>query len=161
LGFGNISRRLESHGEAFVISGTQTGHLSELSNSHYALVTCAEPLQNRLESTGLCRPSSEALTHAAVYRQNHNIQAVIHVHSPELWQSTERFNLARTADHVAYGTPEMAAAVAQLFDVAQLGEMGLFSMLGHEDGIIAFGHSLPEAACLLIAQWANALRNPV
>lgn len=156
LGFGNISRRLVPGSEQFVISGTQTGHLANLTKQHYALIQSASPQHNRIQSCGLCAPSSEALTHASVYSQAPSIQAVIHVHSPALWRNTIPLQLPHTAADVPYGTPEMAQAVKNLFSSARLDSLQLFSMLGHEDGIIAFGSSLPAAATVLITQLVKA-----
>ncbi|MDD4915360.1 MAG: class II aldolase/adducin family protein [Methylococcales bacterium] len=157
LGYGNISRRLVPGGAEFLISGTQTGQLAELDRRHYALIHSALPQQNTIDSSGLTPPSSEALTHAGVYRQNPGILAVIHVHSPELWRNTLRLQIPHIAADIAYGTPEMAQAVGELFLSGRLERSGLFSMLGHEDGIVAFGSSLEEAACLLIAMLARAV----
>ncbi|WKJ92406.1 class II aldolase/adducin family protein [Methylomonas montana] len=157
LGFGNISQRLVPGGGEFLISGTQTGHLARLGKSDFALVNSASPRRNYLQSFGLSQPSSEALTHASVYSQDKTIQAVIHVHAPELWHNTLPLNLAHTAEDIPYGTPAMAQAVAQLFASGQLQTKGLFSMLGHEDGIVAFGASLTQAASCLIEQLANAI----
>lgn len=157
LGFGNISRRLVPAGGQFLISGTQTGHLAELGKQDYVLIQSASPQQNSIQSCGLRKPSSEALTHAGVYQQSPAIQAVIHVHSPELWRNTLAMHLPHTGADIPYGTPEMAAAVAELFSSGQLNDLQIFSMLGHEDGIIAYGNSLAEAAALLIAHFAKAL----
>ena len=157
LSFGNISRRLVPGKEQFVISGTQTGHLAKLALQHYALVQTASPQDNSIQSRGLCQPSSEALTHAGVYQQDPAIQAVIHVHSPELWHNTQRLQLPHTAAEIPYGTPEMAEAVTKLFTSGQLDSLPMFSMLGHEDGIVVFGSSLNAAATLLITQLALAL----
>lgn len=157
LGFGNISRRLAPGRPEFLISGTQTGELASLKKQDFALITAASPHSNYIRSFGLSQPSSEALTHAGVYLQNPSINAVIHVHCPELWRHGSRLNLACTAADVPYGTPEMAGAVADLFASGRLQTRGLFSMLGHEDGIVAFGATMPEAASLLIMQFAEAL----
>lgn len=157
LGFGNISRRLVPGSPEFLITGTQTGHLPSLGKHDFALIEFASPQDNYIRSRGLSQPSSEALTHAGVYGQHLSIQAVIHVHCPELWHLSHELNLACTAADVPYGTPEMANAVARLFDSGQLQTRGLFSMLGHEDGIVAFGSTLAEAASLLIGQLAKAL----
>ena len=157
LGFGNISRRLVPDSPAFVITGTQTGHLPSLSTHDFALIECASPSDNFIQSRGLSQPSSEALTHACVYQQQRSIQAVIHVHCPEIWQLSHALGLACTAADVPYGTPEMADAVAGLFGCGQLQTRGLFSMLGHEDGIVAFAATLAEAANLVIEQLAIAI----
>lgn len=156
-GFGNISQRLNTENLQFIISGTQTGHLSVLSRHDYSLVTQAIPQHNTLFSSGETQPSSEALTHASVYLQKPDIQAVIHVHCPEIWQQTQALNLAHTAADVAYGTPEMAAAATQLFKSENWQQSAVFTLLGHEDGVIAFGTSLSQAACALITELAKTI----
>ncbi len=156
FGFGNISQRISFPGDQFVISGTQTGHLHRLTRAHYAVVEKARPKSNQLVSHGNNKPSSEALTHAMVYKQSTDIHAVIHVHCPEIWKNTERLNLPHTADNIPYGTPAMAVAVDQLFNQGKLNQFRVFSMLGHEDGIIAFGRDLAQAANELILQLSKA-----
>lgn len=157
LGYGNISQRLPYGTPGFLISGSQTGHLPQLSPQHFAMVETASPLQNSIISSGPCQPSSEALTHASVYLHDKRAKAVIHVHSPELWRNTKTLNLPFTGVEVAYGSVEMAEAVAQLFASGELNKLPLFSMLGHEDGIVAFGDSMTSAAITLITQFAKAL----
>lgn len=156
-GFGNISQRLATSDLQFIISGTQTGHLSVLNRDDYSLVIQASPETNTIVSLGETKPSSEALTHASVYLQKPEIQAVIHVHCPEIWQHTQQLKLAYTAANIAYGTPKMAEAVTQLFNSEHWQQTALFTMLGHEDGVVAFGSSLKEAACALITQFSLAL----
>lgn len=157
LGFGNISRRLVPGSGQFIITATQTGDVACLTAQHYALIMDASPQNNSIQSLGPAAPSSEALTHACVYRQQASVQAVIHVHSRELWRNTLRLGLPHTNADIAYGTPEMAKAVEDLFLTGQLDSLQLFSMLGHEDGIVAFGATLADAANLLIAQLAKAI----
>ena len=82
LAFGNISQRLIPGNNQFVISGSQTGQLTELNPEHYVLINNAESGTNTIDSSGLFPPSSEALTHASVYQHQPAIQVVIHVHSP-------------------------------------------------------------------------------
>ncbi len=150
IGFGNISQRVDAHSEQFIITGTQTGHIEQLSPEHYCLIVKAEPHQNRLQSKGLYKPSSESLTHASVYAQDNAIQAIIHAHSPEIWKHTEALGLPHTSADVPYGTVEMATAVEQLFQSGQLKQTLIFTMLGHEDGVVAFGKNMQEAAWELV-----------
>jgi ribulose-5-phosphate 4-epimerase/fuculose-1-phosphate aldolase len=157
VGFGNISQRLYAHGNQFIISGTQTGHIANLGPEHYCLILKAEPQQNQLESCGLCKPSSESLTHASIYAQNPDIQAIIHAHSPEIWKHTTALNLPHTSASVPYGTVEMASAVEQLFKSGSLERSSLFTMLGHEDGVIAFGTNMQETALELINHLSRAI----
>jgi len=157
IGFGNISQRIAPDSGQFLISGTQTGHIEHLSLEDYSLVIKAEPHQNRLQSCGLRKPSSESLTHASVYAQNDAIQAVIHAHSPEIWKHTAELGLPHTGADVPYGTVEMATAVEQLFQSGQLKQTSLFTMLGHEDGVVAFGKNMQEAAWQLIKYLSMAI----
>lgn len=157
LGYGNISRRLAPDGEAFLITGTQTGHLPSLTRQHFALVDQASAQQNRLQAKGPSQPSSEALTHAVLYQQDPAIQAVIHVHSPTLWQHTMSLSLPHTAADIPYGTPAMAAAVEQILNSGKL-TSSLFTMLGHQDGVIAFGSSIEAATLTLLGGLSRAIR---
>lgn len=146
-GFGNISCRVElpENREAFIITGSQTGHIAVLGRQHYALVTQCEPMQNRLRAIGETPPSSEAMTHAIIYQTLPEIEAVIHVHSPDLWQNAQVLGLPITAADVTYGTPQMAAAAREILFTSYAQQAGLLAMLGHEDGIVAWGTTLAGA----------------
>ncbi|RRJ84066.1 class II aldolase/adducin family protein [Aestuariirhabdus litorea] len=152
LGFGNISQRLAPGEDAFLISGTQTGHLAELDADSLALVERAEPELNRLWSQGYCAPSSEALSHAVIYQQRPECNAVIHVHCPLIWQRAQALALPCTAPQIPYGTPAMARAIAEQLTAGT----GVIAMLGHEDGVISYGSSLTEAAEALVRLQAHA-----
>ena len=145
LGFGNISHRLAPGSEAFVVSGTQTGHLESMGAEGYALVTGCDPERNSLAAEGLIKPSSEAMTHAVIYRELPSVQAVIHVHSPEIWNRADELGLPQTARDVPYGTLEMAAEMRRII-ASGMGGWHTISMAGHEDGIITWGATLDEAA---------------
>ncbi|MFK5950313.1 MAG: class II aldolase/adducin family protein [Methylococcales bacterium] len=160
-GFGNISQRINPLNPdtiQFIISGTQTGGIETLSRQHYSYVTKATPEKNIIHSIGKTKPSSEALTHASVYRQDKKIQAVIHVHSPEIWHNTEQLKLAHTSASIAYGTPEMATEVARLMQTKQLKDEKIFSMLGHKDGIVAFSNSIESATLRVIKYYSRAIK---
>ena len=159
-GFGNISQRIHTSDtklDQFLISGTQTGGIVELSSRHYCQVLNANPNNNQLDSLGLYKPSSEALTHASVYLHDNSVQAVIHVHSPEIWNNTARLDLPCTAANIAYGTPEMAAEVARLLQSEQLKQKKIFTMLGHIDGVIAYADNMEQAAQNIIKYYAKAI----
>ena len=159
-GFGNISQRLSSASltdTPFIISGTQTGDIAILSRHHYCVVLKADPVRNSVKSAGKTRPSSESLTHACIYQQNQKIQAVIHIHSPEIWINSHQLELPCTAANIRYGTPEMAGEVKKLFAATPFQNTGVFSLLGHQDGIIAFSDSIEKAALLLIKIFSKAI----
>lgn len=155
LGYGNISIR---HGNGFIISGTQTGELERLTPEHYAIVEHCDPTTNHIVAHGPVKPSSEALTHGTVYALDDTIQAVIHIHSPEIWQKRSQLFLPETPADVPYGTPEMAQAVKQLWQADAFKLSPVFAMAGHEDGIMSFGSDMTEAGMPLLNtfQWARA-----
>lgn len=149
-GFGNISLRCLETNEAFWISGSQTGHLAELSSSDVPLVTQSYPEENTIVAQGLTLPSSESMTHAVIYQQAAKINAVIHVHSPDIWLHRRALNLVSTPESVTYGTPEMAKSVAQLVKTqADLASPLVFGMDGHEDGVVVAGENLTQCASSL------------
>lgn len=159
-GFGNISQRIDQPNPdvvQFIISGTQTGHSKVLSRQDYCKVLKADPEKNSIQSEGETKPSSEALTHASVYQQNQAIKSVVHVHCPEIWRKTHQLKIPYTNANIAYGTPEMAAEVKLLFRSSFKEPFSIFSMLGHEDGIIAFSDTMEKAVSSLILLYAQAL----
>ena len=152
LGFGNLSQRYvpvhstkDVGSGMFVITGSQTGHLSSLSRRDYALVTAADLGSNRLISTGETRPSSESTTHALLYQLSRHIGAVIHVHSPDIWKKAESLGLLTTPSNAPYGSPELVSAVTSLWCERDLQTAGLFVMLGHQDGVMSFGPDIETA----------------
>lgn len=157
LGYGNISERLTTNRHGFLITGTQTGHLASLDRAHFAMVESASAKHNSICSSGPSMPSSEALTHASVYSMLPSAQCVIHVHCPEIWRNTLALQLPHTGADIPYGSLEMAETVEQLFDSGQLNGRPIFSMLGHEDGIVAFADSLSRTAQIILEELANAL----
>ncbi|WP_150052004.1 class II aldolase/adducin family protein [Methylomonas rhizoryzae] len=156
LGYGNISLRLQAERQAFIVTGTQTGHLPYLYPKHFAIVEAAEPRKNSILARGPCKPSSEALTHASIYL-NSAAQAVIHGHCPEIWRHCRALGLAATDENIPYGSVQMADAVAALIDRMRDQNTTVFCMLGHLDGVVSYGDSLAEAATALLIQLARAL----
>jgi len=163
LGYGNVSLRLEPlaappERRRFVISGTQTGGLPELGAGHYTVVEACHPEANRLVAAGPIRPSSESLTHGALYALDADLRCVLHVHSPQLWRHAGPLGIPCTDPAAAYGTPEMAAEVRRLYAVPAVRAGRLFAMGGHEDGLVAFGESAPVAGTALVQALARALQ---
>lgn len=162
VGYGNISRRLPPYDAPpprirFLITGTQTGSIPRLTAAHYATILACYPEQNRLEAEGPILPSSESLTHGSVYALAPEMRWVLHAHSPHIWRQAHRLGLPITHPNVAYGTPEMAGEVVRLFTESDVGEQRIFSMGGHEDGVVSFGPTAEEAAAVLITTLGKAV----
>jgi L-ribulose-5-phosphate 4-epimerase len=144
VGYGNLSIRLYAS-PRFLITGSQSSGLEEVDRRHFAAVRIVDLDKNFLESTGETPPSSEALTHAALYQVDGSIRAVVHVHSNALWK-THLNRLPTTRADVAYGTPEMGYEMIRLHKRSPIVKRGCVVMGGHQDGLIAFGSSMAEAA---------------
>lgn len=157
LGFGNISFRLGSS-EQFVITGSQTGGLVHLTDNHLSAVIQADPLKNRIHAEGPVRPSSEALTHAAIYQADTQANAVIHVHSPLIWERHRALALSTIPQEVPYGTPDMAQAVMSFCRHRDRSTTPLVVMLGHKDGVIAFSETITQSSLIVIKTLAEALQ---
>ncbi|WP_163832846.1 class II aldolase/adducin family protein [Spartinivicinus ruber] len=159
-GFGNLSQRLTplpaTHNNCFLITGTQTGGLAQLSAADYAMIIEANPTQNQLTAEGLCAPSSEALSHAIIYQTLPQINFIFHIHCPIIWQYSQQLTIPCLPTNLAYGTPAMAQAIASLVQEKQVQSHGIISMLGHEDGLISFGKTADEAGWPLIHYWVLA-----
>ncbi len=161
-GYGNASvrvgRRSAGRGRrTFLITGTQTSGKRQLRLADCALVERWSTTGNRVESRGYTRPSSEALSHAAVYDVAPQARAVLHAHSPVLWRHAPTLRLPITDPAAANGTPEMAVAISRCYAEGLFAERRILAMGGHEDGILAFGRTVEEAGVTLITWFARAL----
>lgn len=146
VGYGNISIRDKE--DSFLISGTQTGKHTVLSETQYALVTAWNYEQNTVRYSGCIKPSAEALTHAAIYDLSPYYQAVIHAHDKDIWNHYKGI-LPTTSTGTEYGTTELAKEITALYATSNLAQKKIIIMEGHTDGIIIFGHSIVEAVRVL------------
>jgi ribulose-5-phosphate 4-epimerase/fuculose-1-phosphate aldolase len=149
-GFGNLSVRDDATNN-FYITGSATGGIPELTLADCAKVVAYDFERNWLEYEGRAIPSSESLTHAAIYESNANAHAIIHCHDLKLWAAL--LDQAPTSSKtVEYGTPEMADEIRQLFKVTDLRGRKILIMAGHEGGIVIFGENLDEAFAVLMRE---------
>ncbi len=163
FGYGNISQRLEpldapEHKRRFVISGTQTGGLADLTEAHYATVIECYPDRNMIVAEGPIRPSSESMTHGTLYALDNSLRSAIHAHSPHIWRNAQALGMPITRESAAYGTPEMAEEVRRLFRDTSVRDHLIFAMGGHEDGIVSFGRTTEEAGIVLLGYLARAFQ---
>lgn len=151
IGFGNISIRHNKN--SFIISGSGTGAIPQLTNEHYTTVTTYNIAENSLTAIGPIIASSESLTHAIIYELDPTANAVIHIHNIVLWEYLLK-QFPSTDAKVTYGTQEMAQEVKRLFAEKNLSQIKIFAMGGHEEGVIAFGKDCDEAYTIV----SNALK---
>jgi L-ribulose-5-phosphate 4-epimerase len=150
IGFGNLSIR-DGATQKFYITGSATGGIPELTLADCARVMAYDFDKNWLRYEGSAIPSSESLTHAAVYESDAKAGSVIHCHDSKLWAAL--LNKAPTSSKaVDYGTPEMACEVTRLFKVTDVQSTKILVMAGHEGGIVAFGKDPEEAFVALMRE---------
>lgn len=155
IGFGNASclMRLNNNNALqpqFIITGSATGEIENLQEKHLCLVENFDIAKNLVFSKGQIQASSESMTHGAIYLANPNINCVLHIHSRKMFNRLRRLSLENTgeinftAENIPYGTPEMAFAVMDC--VKKIAKpRGIIVMLGHDEGVIAFGENIEKA----------------
>jgi hypothetical protein len=153
LAYGNVSLRLDQ--QQFLISATQTGGRELLGPDDYCLVTDFHIAANRIQARGQNPPSSESLTHAAIYGARDEVQCVLHVHAPLMWDKAADLGLAVTPGDAPYGTPAMAMALRAC---ALNDSTGPICMGGHQDGVMAFGLDPSLAAWALLEAEIRAMQ---
>lgn len=146
VGFGNVSVR--GAGECFVITATGTGGARVLGPEGYCLVTAFDEVANQVRSVGPRQASSEAMSHGAVYRADPSAHCVAHVHSRALFDRLLAAGAMATPSDAAFGTPDMARALADLV-CRRRGRAGVMVMRGHDEGLMAYGPDIPAVAALL------------
>jgi ribulose-5-phosphate 4-epimerase/fuculose-1-phosphate aldolase len=150
VGFGNVSVR-DGATNNFYITGSATSGLATLRRMDCARVVAYDFERNWLQYEGTAIPSSESLTHAAIYESDPMAGAVIHCHDSKFWAAF--LNQApATSKEAEYGTPEMAYEIIRLFEVGDVQRRKIFIMAGHEGGIVAFGRDLEEAFAVLMRE---------
>ena len=160
-GYGNVSARVgppaaPRGARSFLISGTQTGGAPCVNVADFCVVRSYDYRRNLVRSYGTILPSSESMTHGAIYDFAPHIRFVLHGHTPAIWRAAARLRIPTTNPAVAYGTPEMAEEMARLYRDTNLSDLQILCMGGHEDGVIVFGKSADEAGAVLVRFLAAA-----
>jgi len=146
--FGNLSVR-DGATDNFYVTGSATAGIQELTLADCAKVVACDFERNCVRYEGSALPSSESLTHAAIYKSDATAGAVIHCHDSKLWAAV--LNQAPTTSRAAeYGTPQLAYEIMQLFKRTDVPK--IIAMAGHEAGILTFGKDLEEAFAVLMRE---------
>lgn len=150
IGFGNLSIR-DGVSRNFYITGSATGGLPELMPTDCVRVVAYDFARNWLRYEGAAIPSSESLTHAAIYKSDPSTSAVIHCHDAVLWRALLD-RVPTTSKAVAYGTPEMAYEIMRLFEGTDIRSRKILVMAGHEGGIVTLGQNFEEACDVVMRE---------
>ena len=148
IGFGNVSIRYR--GNEFLISGTATGALPELTPREYCLVSAFDLEQNQVVTSGPIQASSESMTHGAVYQSCPKVNCVIHIHSRKIFDAMLKERYACTPKDAEYGTPQIALAIGKCIRESGMDEEGQIVLAGHDEGVIAYGPTVVRALDLIL-----------
>lgn len=148
VGYGNISMRIRGSNQ-FVITGSATGEIPELEPGHYVKVSSFNIEDNAVQCVGPLKASSESLTHAAIYSADTGANAVVHVHSIELWNELI-YKVPTTNPAMDYGTSGLAKDILRLFKDSDVYEKRIIVMAGDRAGLLTFGNDMDEAVTVLI-----------
>jgi hypothetical protein len=163
VAYGNASVRLGPLGAVpqgarrFLVTATGTSGMPAVGLGEMCVVERWDIDGNRVASAGPRPPSSESLTHGALYDAAPDARVVLHGHAPELWRHGQALGLPVTDPGVAEGTPRMAREVQRLVRAGTAGAVGIIVMGGHPDGVLAFGRSGADAGAALVRHLARAL----
>lgn len=150
IGFGNLSLR-DGATDNFYITGSATGGIDELTLANCARVINYDFERNFVRYEGSAVPSSESLTHAAIYKSDPRVEGVIHCHDFKLWAALLK-QAPTTPKSAEYGTPRLAYEIMQLLTRTDAQSRKIIVMAGHEAGVITFGEDLEESFAVLIRE---------
>ena len=157
LGFGNLSKRMADG--TFLITASQTGHLETLTPDHFTRIVHSDPDRNRVRCRGINPPSSETMTHLAVYYSIPDVQFVYHVHCPEIWTSRTGLGLPITHPAIECGTVEMFYEVRRLLKFHKNRQRGILAMGGHIDGLLSWAETADQAGFLLLSLLSQSMQS--
>ena len=96
---------------------------------HFSTVINFDTQKNWVQCEGPIIASSESMSHAVIYQERPEVNAVFHVHHLELWKKW-LYKIPTTPKTAAYGTPEMANEIIQLFKTTTVIDQKIFAMAG-------------------------------
>ena len=149
VGFGNLSMR-DGSTNRFFITGSATGEIPFLEPTHYVLVEGCNFKDNAVKCSGPLKASSESLTHGAIYQADPGTNAIIHVHSLDLWETLRDIE-PTTRPEYEYGSAGLAMDIFRLFRETEVIQKRIIVMAGDNSGIITFGHDMDEAINILMS----------
>jgi hypothetical protein len=147
VGYGNLSMKISNTLNEFIITGTQTGKYPHLDGSQYTRIIKCDLKKMTIDALGPIAPSSETITHHAIYNNCPQIKVVFHVHHKELWKYMLNNDFDKTPKNVDYGTQEMAEAAKSCIGKKN---SGIFVMAGHDEGIVSYGSTVEEAGKIIL-----------
>jgi len=113
---GNLSFRNKTGSNEFFISGTQVGLNSKLTKRQFVLINNVDFEKKIVNCSGVCKPSSETMLHAAIYQNRSDVHAVFHGHCTEILNNAQKLNVMVTNRVSQYGSIDLVNSVLEILD---------------------------------------------
>ncbi|NTW33900.1 MAG: class II aldolase/adducin family protein [Bacteroidetes bacterium] len=136
--YGNLSFRINSNSNEFIITGSSVGLKEELTDDSFVKVTGCDMEKHLVYATGTRNPSSESMLHFAIYKQRPDINAIFHGHCSLLLKNTNFLGITETEKEESYGTIELVNRVLKISE-----KENFLNIKKH--GFISLGNSMKEA----------------
>ena len=151
VGFGNLSVR-DGVSRNFYITGSATGGLPELTPTDCVRVVAYDFAKNWLRYEGAAVPSSESLTHAAIYESDPTISAVDSL--SRLGFVGGRFSIAlrQLRRPLLTARRKWRTKSCVCSTISDVRSRKILVMAGHEGGIVTFGKNLEDAFDVLMRE---------
>ncbi|MEM4598673.1 MAG: class II aldolase/adducin family protein [Candidatus Diapherotrites archaeon] len=160
IGYGNASIRATFKGKkGFFITGSQTGGIEKLPAEKYCFIESFSIAENHVKAFGSVAPSSESITHGAIYSINQSVGAVVHTHSREIFEKAGKLGLKFTSKKSSYGSMDLALELKNAIEKMGCPDCGAIVTLGHEDGVFVWHKTIEEASnlCLELLKKAKSI----
>ena len=136
--YGNLSFRLKTGENKFIITGTCIGLKDTLTNDCFVKVTNCDIPNKLVYAEGKRHPSSESMLHFSIYNQRPEVNAIFHGHCKEILQSAKMLGIPETEKEESYGTIELVNSVLKITN-----KNNFICILNH--GFVSLANSMNEA----------------
>lgn len=143
--YGNLSFRIKTGENNFIITGTSIGLKDNLDDDCFVKVTGCDLEKKIIFAEGRRCPSSESMLHYSIYNARPYVQAIFHGHAKEFLSNANNLNCSETATVEPYGSIELVNSVLNI-----LGYQNFFIIKNH--GFVSLGNSMKETGerCLTL-----------
>jgi len=150
--YGNLSFREHQNKNIFIITGTQIGLKSELSDDKFVRVLDCDLKTQNIYAEGKRNPSSESMLHYAIYQQRKDVNAIFHGHSTEILNNAHKLNFRITIQEEEYGTIQLVNRTLEILD----NEINFFIIKNH--GFFAIAQDMQLAGKIAIDNLNKCLK---
>ena len=147
---GNLSFRLKSGEDPFIITGSRIDLQGELLDDYFMTVHSCNLKEGIVYASGTKEPSSESRLHFAIYNQRKDVNAVFHGHSREILSRSDKLMIPITNEKASYGSMELVQSVLEILD-----DKFFLVIKGH--GFISLGKTMKEAGELALQMYKRCL----